>query len=172
MRRKFLRLGIVAVALLWACGPSRADQAGEQSAMDTENATAKRPVCQRDTNGEMIEGSPATYVLGPTRLPGCMLDAEGNGIAMASTQVERSSEATITAIGERLTEAGGRYAVQSISSPARYTVTASARGHKPVTKHVLVKKEQTAVLDFVLEPDGTKVPWVTPSGEAVRQGGA
>ncbi len=167
MRRMFLLLVIVGL-LVMACTPSETEQLGEQGmggdppanslgyyqegmlAEDLRETPFHWP-CQRNTKGETVKGSPATYVKGPMIVVGCIRDPKGRGIADTGTQVRAPSDATVTAMGFS-TGKDGRYQEANIYVPGWYTLQVSTYGYKPLTKRVLVKEGYTAVLDFVLQP--------------------
>ncbi len=146
---------VVSLALLSGCGQwtSATTKQASSLAEDIRELPFHFP-CQRDTEGERVEGSPATYVpSGGEVLIGCILDQEGNGIAGATAGPDgEEAAATMTAEGWGPTGEDGRYLTPGIAHPGWYTVTADARGYEPLQKRVLIRKGQTAVLDFVLEP--------------------
>lgn len=124
--------------------------------------------CQYETRGSRMLRSDATYTppMGDIYLMGCITDASGKGIAGATTTVRdletnaprgidiRTGLPFVSRRIEYRTGENGRYIEPNIEGPGWWEVTATAPGHVPVTKRVLIPggdDHRTAVLDFVME---------------------
>lgn len=139
---------VILAVVLSACG---VENAGYSLAGDLRELPFHFP-CQRDTRGDKVGHSPATYAPGPMEMLGCITDKEGRGIAGASALPEPEGVATpMTAEGWVPTDEDGRYLVPGVIHPGWYTITASARGYKPVSRRVLYREGHTAVLDLQLD---------------------
>ncbi len=115
-------------------------------------ATPHRFACRSEMPPGQKPEDDVAYVSGDGGVMGCVTDPRGRPISYARPGPESSP------LGVRMTQEGlltgedGRYRDSRLTEPGWYTFAVYADGYEPATRRVEVRRGQTAVLDFVLEP--------------------
>ncbi len=154
LRRRIALLALTAL-LLTGCSLDPRERVANVPVSAPANQPVVTPIpipCQRELQPGEGAGGGVAYMPGDEGVMGCVADPLGRPISYARPGLESWP------LGVQMTQEGllagedGRYHDSRLTEPGWYTFVVYADGYEPATKRVEVRRGQTAVLDFVLEP--------------------